>query len=95
MISKIVFVSVDDHDVGYQSLKVNEKSNSGYDKNDMIPSEDALEAQRLRKMYNQIRRQASGASNESTHSHDYRSPQHQRLDGWLEELEAKRRSEKK
>ena len=93
--SKIVFVSVDDHDVGYQSLKMNEKSNGGYNKNDLVPSEDALEAQRLRKMYNQIRRQASGASNESTHSHGYRSPQHQRLDDWLEELEAKRRSEKK
>ena len=93
--SNLVFASVDDHDVGYQSLKLNGKSCEGYDKNDMTPSEDALEAQRLRKMYNQFRRQASGASTESTHSHGYRSPQHQHLDDWLGELEAKRRCEKK
>ena len=89
------FASVDDHDVGYQSLKINGKSSEGYNCNDMVPSEDALEAQRLRKMYNQFRRQASGASNDSTHSHVTRSPQHQRLDNWLEDLESKRRSEKK
>lgn len=86
---------MDDHDVGYQSLKMNGKSSEGYNFNDMVPSDDALEAQRLRKMYNQFRRQASGASNDSTHSHAIHSPQHQRLDSWLEDLEAKRRSEKK
>ena len=85
--------SVDDQDVSYRSSKVNGNS-SGEGRNaDMMPSSDALEAQRLQKMYNMFRRHASGASSDSPLG--TRSPQHQRLDNWLGELESKQRIEKK
>ena len=82
---------MDDQNVGYQSLKLTGGSGKEQNINDLTPSSEALESQRLRKMYNQFRRQASGASTDSYSA----SPVNQRLDNWLEELEAKQRSDKK
>ena len=84
---------MDDQDVCYRSLKLNGKSCEQQQCDDVTPSAEALEAQRLRKLYNQFRRQASGASSDSYSG--IKSPQHQRLDNWIDELEAKHRSEKK
>ena len=84
---------MDDQEVCYRSLKLNGKSSEERRNNDLTPSAEALEDQRLRKMYNQFRRQASGASADSYSG--IRDPQNQRLDNWLEELEAKQRSDKK
>ena len=90
-----LFDSMDDQDVCYRSLKLNGRSSEERKHNDLTPSAEALEAQRLRKMYNQFRRQASGASTDSYSGISIRDPQNQRLDNWLEELEAKQRSDKK
>ena len=85
--------SVDDHAVSYQSLKMNGSSSEERRNTEMLPSPDALEAQRLQKMYNMFRKQASGASPESPLGK--MSPQHQRLENWIQELESKHRNEKK
>ena len=86
--------SVDDQDVSYRSPNLNGNSSGERRNTEMVPSPDALEAQRLQKMYNMFRRQASGASS-SDSPLCTRSPQHQRLDNWIEELESKHRIEKK
>ena len=84
---------MDDQDVCYRSLKSNGNSMEEQEISEMIPSEEALEDQRLRKMYNVFRRQASGASAES-YTGIRSSPNH-RLDKWIEELETKHHIEKK
>ena len=81
---------MDDQDVCYKSIKLKGEERKNHD---LTPSAEALEAQRLRKMYNQFRRQASGASTDSYSA--IIDPQNQRLDNWLEELEAKQRNDKK
>ena len=84
---------MDDQNVCYRSLKLKGGSGKEQNCNDLTPSSEALESQRLRKMYNQFRRQASGASTDSYSG--IKSPVNQRLDNWLEELEAKQRNDKK
>ena len=59
---------------------------------EMVPSADALEAKRMQKMYSQLRKQASGGSSSSV---GLTSPQHQRLDDWLQELESRQQQLKK
>ena len=78
---------MDDQNVNYRSLQLNETASGGRRNSEWLPSAEALEAKRLQKMYNTFRRQASGASGDS--------PQSQRLENWFEELEARRREQQK
>ena len=82
---------MDDQDVCYRSMKSNDNSREGKESLEMIPSEEALEVQRVQKMYSMFRRQASGASADSHNG----SSHNQRLESWLQELESKQRKDKK
>ena len=82
---------MDDQDVCYRSMKSNDNSRGGKESSEMIPSAEALEVQRVQKMYSMFRKQASGASADSHNGGSH----NQRLEGWLQELEAKQRMDKK
>ena len=71
-------------------MKSNDNSREGKESLEMIPSEEALEVQRVQKMYSMFRRQASGASADSHNG----SSHNQRLESWLQELEARQRNDK-
>ena len=71
-------------------MKSNDNSREGKESLEMIPSEEALEVQRVQKMYSMFRRQASGASADSHNG----SSHNQRLESWLQELDARQRKDK-